>query len=558
MELASRRIALSIVVLADDAVALAETLESIEGQDTPELIETIVVLRPGVDAHDLLTGRFPGIRYIEADGSWSSGVARNAGAAVAEGDVVAFLEPRSRVLPGWVRARLDSHRRGHSVVAGAVRPAKWCSPATLGLHYLTAAANLATRPSGAAAIDDHVRESSFARAALERIGAFAEHPGADPELAMIARAGQLGYEVWFNPSIVVERSRPCTTFELLRLQHRRGAQAFFGSDGARDRGASSLRSIMTDAWRWSGYRRWKVVLASPWIAAGAWARRIGWARARAATPPGRRTEIGLSYPTSARNEPRYGYARRSHTQLEELLAKHVPTYRAALARIATYAADLAAIPARGPAAHWDNPWITGLDAASLYAFLRDRRPARYIEVGSGHSTWFAARARVDGSLATDIISIDPSPRRDVVEVCDALMCTPLEDADLSIFDDLQAGDLVFIDSSHRVFMNSDVVAFYLDVLPRLRSGVLVGVHDIYWPDDYPSHLAPAYLSEQYLLGAYLLAETPWIRPVFACHFVTTRPELRDAVDAVWAGGGMPAVDRGGSAFWFAVDHERAG
>lgn len=343
----------------------------------------------------------------------------------------------------------------------------------------------------------------------------------------------------------------------LRRLHREGAQAAFGSTSTRDPGARSVCSAIAEARADGRYRGWVVLGALPFMAAGIWARRIGWARARMA---GRRrgTEIRLGYPTSVRNEPRYGYDRAPHPRLESLLGAHASTYETTLAAIATYTPDLARIPRSGAGPRWDNQWFSGLDAASLYAFIRARRPQRYVEIGAGDSTWFAARARDDGSPGTEIVSIDPSPRRDVAGACDVPIRRPLEATDLARFQELEPDDVVFVDCSHRVFMNSDVVTFYLDVLPRLPSGVLVDVHDIYWPDDYPPHLAPAYLSEQYLLAAYLLAEASWIRPRLACHYVSTRPELREAVAAVEAG--LPAPQATGarpSAFWFVVDHSSA-
>ena len=121
---------------------------------------------------------------------------------------------------------------------------------------------------------------------------------------------------------------------------------------------------------------------------------------------------------------------------------------------------------------------------AIYSFLRSRRPATYLEIGSGNSTKFAARARQDGRLDTKIVSIDPSPRAEVDALCDEVIRSPFELADLSVLDRLVPGDIVFFDGSHRVFMNSDVAAFFLDAVPRLPAGVLIGVHDIYLPDDY--------------------------------------------------------------------------
>jgi len=125
----------------------------------------------------------------------------------------------------------------------------------------------------------------------------------------------------------------------------------------------------------------------------------------------------------------------------------------------------------------------------------------------------------------EIISIDPHPRREIDAICDRVLRQPFECADLDIFDGVQEGDIVFLDGTHHVFMNSDVVAFFLDVLPELPSGVLVGIHDIHLPDDYRPEHAERYCSEQYMLAAYLLGEPSWMRPVLPCWYVSHHPEL---------------------------------
>jgi Methyltransferase domain len=132
---------------------------------------------------------------------------------------------------------------------------------------------------------------------------------------------------------------------------------------------------------------------------------------------------------------------------------------------------------------WRNEWLPALDAAALYSFVANRRAKQYVEIGSGHSTRFAARARDDHGLDTRITSIDPRPRVDIEPYCDVTVPRPLESADLSVFDSLDAGDIVFLDGTHRVFQNSDATVFFTEVLPRLRRDVIIGVHDVFLPDD---------------------------------------------------------------------------
>ncbi len=261
--------------------------------------------------------------------------------------------------------------------------------------------------------------------------------------------------------------------------------------------------------------------------------------------------VNLDYPPSVDNRPRYGHGRPPHPGLEELIRGHEPSYAPTLASIGGYADELATIEVsatdpRQP--FWVNGMISGLDGASFYAFMRDRRPARYLEIGSGNSTKFVARAKRDGDLETRIVSIDPHPRAEIDELCDEVVRKPLEAADLGVFSTLEANDILFFDGSHRVFMNSDVAAFFLDVLPSLPAGVLVGIHDIYLPDDYPVEIADRFWSEQYMLAAWLLggAEVEIMLPAWQ---VSTDPVLAHALDDLWSRPGLEPVDRHGVSFW---------
>lgn len=257
--------------------------------------------------------------------------------------------------------------------------------------------------------------------------------------------------------------------------------------------------------------------------------------------------LALDHPPSAEDAPRYGYGRPEHRRLAALLVRREEAFRRELWRMQAFADDLLAIGRTAGAGEpcWLNPWFSGLDAISLYSYLRLRAPRRYVEVGSGFSTRFAARAIRDGRLRTAITSIDPSPRADVDSLCDEVVRTPFELVDVARFADLDAGDVVLFDSSHRVFMNSDVTAFFLDVLPEFAPGVLIAVHDVFLPEDYPPHWADRYRSEQYLVAAYLLAEGPWLEPVLPCRYVTVRPALAAALpllaDATFAGIAPPST-----------------
>jgi predicted O-methyltransferase YrrM len=269
-----------------------------------------------------------------------------------------------------------------------------------------------------------------------------------------------------------------------------------------------------------------------------------------------RVYIGLNYPPAAAAVPRYGYGRPSHTGLRELLARHDDEYRKTLDMIGSYRSELQAIRRHSddPAQpSWMNAYLPGLDGAAIYAFLRSRRPATYLEIGSGNSTKFAARARDDGRLDTKIVSVDPSPRAEVDALCDEVIRSPFELADLSVLDRLRPGDVVFFDGSHRVFMNSDVAAFFLDVLPRLPPGVLIGIHDIYLPDDYEPAVAERYYSEQYMLAAYLLGGGEHVTPVLPAMYLSRATQFDADLDKLWAAPEFIGVERHGGAFWFSLN-----
>ncbi|MGH7186617.1 MAG: class I SAM-dependent methyltransferase, partial [Pseudomonadota bacterium] len=118
--------------------------------------------------------------------------------------------------------------------------------------------------------------------------------------------------------------------------------------------------------------------------------------------------------------------------------------------IETYSSELQAIGAEPPPApRWDQDWFPRLDAAAAYAMVRETRPARIVEVGSGHSTRFLARAVADGGLDTRITCIDPQPRASISGLKVDFLKMEVQQAKPSIFKSLAASDILFIDSSHQ-------------------------------------------------------------------------------------------------------------
>ncbi len=168
------------------------------------------------------------------------------------------------------------------------------------------------------------------------------------------------------------------------------------------------------------------------------------------------------------------------------------------------APDLIAVGADSPPApRWDQDWFPRLDAAAAYAIVRMTRPARIVEVGSGHSTRFLARAVRDGCLRTQITAIDPAPRASIAGPGVRSLRQPVQACALGLFESLAPGDILFIDSSHQLKPGSDVEFLFDRVLPRLASGVRIHFHDIFLPDEYPAQWAWRRYDEQAAVAALI-------------------------------------------------------
>jgi hypothetical protein len=153
-----------------------------------------------------------------------------------------------------------------------------------------------------------------------------------------------------------------------------------------------------------------------------------------------------------------------------------------------------------------NDFFMSPDAEVAYAMARTLRPRRIIEVGSGNSTQLFREAIDDAHSQTELVAIDPSPTKAIREVADRTIQARVEDTSLSWFEDLQPNDVLFIDSSHLVSTGNDVVHLLLNIVPKLRTGVVLHFHDIFLPYDYPqSWVTEDKLgySEQYLVQASL-------------------------------------------------------
>lgn len=186
----------------------------------------------------------------------------------------------------------------------------------------------------------------------------------------------------------------------------------------------------------------------------------------------------------------------------------------------TYAAEWETLPetavslASPQGYFYENSSYGHGDAEVLYAMIRHLRPRRIIEIGSGMTTLLIAEAirrnrKEDADLACEFVAVEPFPPAYLdplpAEVS-RLERRPLQEVSLQLFEQLESGDLLFIDSSHVARIGSDVVREYLEIIPRLKPGVHVHVHDVFLPWDYPQtwvHEARFFWNEQYLLQAFL-------------------------------------------------------
>jgi hypothetical protein len=155
-----------------------------------------------------------------------------------------------------------------------------------------------------------------------------------------------------------------------------------------------------------------------------------------------------------------------------------------------------------------NGWFESVDAEVLYSMIRYSRPVSIVEIGSGFSTRVMHRAISDGRLATKLFSVDPDPRLEIAGYADEYLARKVQELDASwLTDRLHPGDILFIDSSHRITSGGDIPFLFLEVIPEVETGVLIHVHDIFIPFDYPKEWVVEFRwewNEQYLVHAFLI------------------------------------------------------
>ena len=167
--------------------------------------------------------------------------------------------------------------------------------------------------------------------------------------------------------------------------------------------------------------------------------------------------------------------------------------------------------------HFNNGTFEPGDAEYWYNLIRLKKPKIIIEVGSGHSTKIAQLAikqnkKEKDGYACEHICIEPYEMPWLEKIGITVIREKVEKVDQDIFKRLGSGDILFIDSSHMIRPQGDVLYEYLELLPILNEGVIVHVHDIFTPKDYPKEWIiddVRFWNEQYLLEAFLTSNNNW-------------------------------------------------
>ncbi len=257
-----------------------------------------------------------------------------------------------------------------------------------------------------------------------------------------------------------------------------------------------------------------------------------------------RTELAQTWPRM-----------RERTELPGL-ALDLPTMAAHFERIQTEAVNYPFPEHRAKPwrYYFRNPAYAYADGISLYAMMRHVRPRRIVEVGSGFSSalMLDTNEREFGNQI-DLTFIEPYPEllfsffRAEDHARAVVIPTSVQKVDVSVFAALETGDVLFVDSTHVAKLGSDVNHLYLEVLPRLKPGVVVHIHDIFWPFEYPPHWVQEgrAWNEAYLLRALLQQTKQWEILYFSDYFNLTRE--------AWIQENAPLIaENGGGHIWLRV------
>ena len=220
-----------------------------------------------------------------------------------------------------------------------------------------------------------------------------------------------------------------------------------------------------------------------------------------------------------------------YPEIETLFDRARDDFASVLAAIEDEAPRLEGFGGPAPEPRFDQSWFPRFDAAAAYVLAAGAGAGRVVEVGSGHSTRFLARALADAGNGGVVTCIDPAPRATLTGLPVDWRREVLGPEHLGLFGALEAGDIAFFDSSHLLWPGTDVDLILNRILPRLAPGVLVHLHDVFLPDPYPESWGWRGYTEQLGLAGWLAGGV--YRPLWSSRYAVTR----------MGAGELPAVAR---------------
>ena len=256
-------------------------------------------------------------------------------------------------------------------------------------------------------------------------------------------------------------------------------------------------------------------------------------------------------------KPRYGHGKPPHKELYNLINANRESYQSVIEKALSFKKNIWEIQSSDKETDaikptWNNGFLPGMDIISIYTMLAINKPKKYIEIGSGNSTKVAFKAKQEQGLNTKIISIDPQPRAEIDSLADEVIRKPFENIDLKLIEELEENDILFVDNSHRILPNSDAMVFFMEILPRLKKGVIVHIHDIYLPYDYPQFMCDRFYSEQYGLAMYILANPKKYETIMPNYFIFEDKELSEKLAPIWEHENLRTVERHGGSYWIRI------
>jgi hypothetical protein len=255
-------------------------------------------------------------------------------------------------------------------------------------------------------------------------------------------------------------------------------------------------------------------------------------------------------------KPRYS-EEQPHQALLEIISENDSMYEKLLKNTLNYKDTLLSINKKeyetdDSQPTYNNEFLPGLDIITLYSNIAYFKPENYIEVGSGNSTKVAFKAKKETNPNMKITSIDPFPRSEIDALSDKVVRRGFEDVDYSDILNLKENDILFIDNSHRILPNSDAMVFFLEILPKLNKGVVVHIHDIYLPYDYPQFMCDRFYSEQYGLAMYLLANHSKYNTILPNYYVYKNPKLHSLLNDFWNSEKFQGIETHGGSYWLQI------